>query len=115
MSKPGRDPSDYTDITAGSNGSVSIVGKSANVKQLEQQFLASRRNESRQYQAQLAQQQQPGLRHGDGSTQPVSGNGQQTRSIEGTMRRINGWQQMDELKRSYRVLPDQQFQLGCHR
>ncbi|RZT35458.1 hypothetical protein EV147_3900 [Cupriavidus agavae] len=31
------------------------------------------------------------------------------------MRRINGWQQMDELKRSYRVLPDQQFQLGCHR
>lgn len=108
-------PAGYTDITSGSGGSVSTIGKSANVQQLEQQFLASRADGNRQYQAQLVQQQQQDYAAAMNQRSQCQSIDQQIRSIEVAMRQINAWQQMDQLKRSHRMLRDQQYQLGCHR
>lgn len=108
-------PAGYTDITSGIGGSVSTVGKSANVRQQEQQFLAGRAAENQQYQAQIAQQQQQesvAASNQRGLCQSIDG---QIRANEIGMRQINAWQQMDRLKQDHKALRDQQFQLGCHR
>lgn len=108
-------PAGYTDITSGSGGSVSTIGKSANVQQLEQQYLATKANDSRQYQAQAAQQQQQDAVAASNLRGQCQAIDAQVRSVEIAMRQVNAWQQMDQLKQNHRALRDQQFQLGCGR
>jgi len=108
-------PAGFTDITSGTGGAVSTIGKSANVLQLEQQYLASKAAESRQYQAQVAQQQQQDYVAASNLRGQCQSIDSQIRSIEIAMRQPNAWQQMDQLKQSHRTLRDQQYQLGCHR
>jgi len=110
-----RCPPGYTDITTNSGGTVSTMGKSANVQQQEQEFLAGRDAEARQYQAQLAQEQrQIGIEENNRRNM-CNGIAGQIRSVEIQMRQINAWQIMDQLKQNHRALRDQQYQLGCHR
>lgn len=108
-------PPGYTDITTGMGGSVSTVGKSANVQQQEQQFLARRATESEQYQTQLAQQQQQDYVAANNQRNLCQSIDGQVRANEIQQRQINAWQQMNQLKQNHRALRDQQFQLGCHR
>jgi len=108
-------PAGYTDITSGSGGSVSTIGKSAIVRQQEQQFLAGRAADSQQYQAQAAQQQQQEYAAANNQRSLCQSLDAQLRSTEIAMRQINAWQEMDRLKQNHRAIRDQQFQLGCHR
>lgn len=108
-------PSGYTDITSSMAGTVSTVGKSENVRKAEQEYLAMRAADERQFQNQQAQlqaqyaQEQRQL-HGQCVTIEA-----QIRANENQQRQINAWQQMDQLKQSHRGLRDQQYRLGCHR
>lgn len=108
-------PNGYTDITSPMGGTVSTVGKSENVRKAEQEYLAMRAADERQFQNQQAQlqaqyaQQQSQLR---GQCATIEA---QIRANENQQRQINAWQQMDQLKQSHRGLRDQQYRLGCHR
>ncbi|GAB3093195.1 hypothetical protein GCM10027081_13480 [Cupriavidus yeoncheonensis] len=108
-------PAGYTDITSGSGGSVSTVGKSASVQQQEQQFLAGRAADSQHYEAQIARQQQQEYAAANNQRSLCQSIDGQLRSTEINMRQINAWQEMDRLKQNHKLLRDQQFQLGCHR
>lgn len=108
-------PPGYTDITSGQGGSVSVIGKSAEVKQQEQAFLQERRVSELRYQAQLAQEQRQLVAAENNRQGVCSAIDGQIRAVEIQMRQINGWQFMDQLKRTHRQLRDQQFQLGCGR
>lgn len=96
-------------------GTVSSVGKEANVIQMEQEFLRSRELQKQQEQAQLDQQYAAYYQQQNQLQGQCAALESQIRANEIQQRQINAWQMMEQLKQAHRALRDQQYRLGCHR
>jgi len=124
-------PAGYADITgsaafaadsadgAGGNGAdriggaLSIIGKSPTVRQQEQEFLAQREQQERQYQARLGEERRSLERAERSRLQACLRIERRVRANAAATRRARGWDGQEERKRTRRELGDAQRWLGC--
>jgi len=104
-------PAGYTDITGAQGGTVSIVGKSAQVKEQESEFLQRRAIENGQYHAQMAHAQVSEAQQQASAL--CASLASQAKSLEAAMRQPNGPQWLDNLKQQHRNVRDQQYRNRC--
>jgi len=94
-------------------GALSIIGKSPAVRQQEQEFLAQREQQERQYQARLAEERRSLERAERGRLQACLRIERRVRANAAATRRARGWDGQEERKRTRRELGDAQRWLGC--
>ncbi|WP_427309057.1 hypothetical protein [Cupriavidus sp. H39] len=106
-------PAGYIDITGASGGTVSIVGRSAHVKEQENELLQRRATENGPYQMQMAQAQVAEEQQQAHNSALCTSLASQAKSLEAAMRQPNGPQWLDNLKQQHRNVRDQQYRNKC--
>jgi hypothetical protein len=106
-------PTGYTNISSSSGGSVSVIGKSENVKREEQDYLRGRAADQRKYQVQAAQEQQQ-LRVAESDRRyECNGLFVRSRSLETQMRQYNSTQMSESIRKEYQAVRGQILGMGC--
>ncbi|WP_454712981.1 hypothetical protein [Cupriavidus nantongensis] len=108
-----RCPSGFTISDTYGTGSLSVVGKSEEVKRQEAEYLNQRAAEQNRYQAQIAQAQVRESQQQRSTAYVCSTFAEQARALEAQMRRPNYAQEQERLKREHRSVRDHQYRNGC--